>query len=811
LEWSKDTTNTKKNIANFFVDFLKGSEMDLEKALSENKTISDPNKNVMLKKLKEWKDNNEVEKCTEIILVIRDTINSTVLLQEGVELNSKEWIALKENELKNFNLPNLSNLEKNEPNRLFQMLTINDKKLTATEAKYHTNAGYVNWAIISKLPAEDKATDPFEKLKHIQGEFFLQKHTGTANEKSQATFFKLLPDLTKFSDTSANKLEVVIHGNHLEVNKLLAYEVGGMTMLGESKEKDLKKENPEFIFDKEKTKENIDKELSKFTTRVSYLWFDDKELKTFFSEGYPSYMKHLNFQNIIEKAFILDTKIDSKWDPAGLKNHTRKLRITDGQRVQDLGQDIEWTLDTDKVKLLPKERTNPVKITVLGKEFFVNIVVADEKNPDLVKIQWTKEQLTELKKHWIDGYELAFDAINDTNHVDRTAHPDLAKTGIKQNKDRTGKSIDKGNTIDSTKLDGSLLSYTIKLGKESEKDRKTLSMVPNAEAKSLQVMDAYGHPVNTYQEKNGKNITQETEMKKGTELHIGEVREKVNLVSYEYLSYEGDSQVVKKLQDSYPSFLKAENKVQLVNKSTHKALTKIPVVYDKKEGKTIKYGYTVDMVKLNDEVKSEHFYDYIDELGVGAGIPVSNHMLHSTFDAWFQSYSATEKGKKDLKWLIVDGKFHKVSEKNEGRTLALASVRDSIPQAVRELREKMQTYLNACSRVWNAATDARGMSMFESKISGKLGAERYFVDGRSNFVPDRDKNDVTLVILDGDHNARKIEFEIKGSSIALKNKETTIQFGEETKKVDLKDGKLVFSAVKRIVEEPQEEPQEKPQ
>ncbi|MDR0282123.1 MAG: hypothetical protein LBI53_02080 [Candidatus Peribacteria bacterium] len=271
LEWSKDTINTRKNIADFFTNFLKGSNMDLEQALSENKTISDQNKNIMLKKLRERKDNNEMGKCAEIILVIRDTVSSVGLLQEGVELTSKEWITLKENELKNFNLPNLNNVEKNEPNRLFQMLTIHDKKLTAAEAKYYTNAGYVNWKVISTLPAGDKTTDPFEKLKNIQGEFLIQKHTGTANEKSQATFFKLLPDLTKFSDTSANKLDMEIHGNHLEVNKLLAYEVGGMTMLGESKEKDLKKENPEFTFDKEKTKENVDRELSKFTTRVSYL------------------------------------------------------------------------------------------------------------------------------------------------------------------------------------------------------------------------------------------------------------------------------------------------------------------------------------------------------------------------------------------------------------------------------------------------------------------------------------------------------------------------------------------------------------
>jgi hypothetical protein len=148
-------------------------------------------------------------------------------------------------------------------------------------------------------------------------------------------------------------------GDHLTLNGLLAYEIGGRTALGTSKETQLKKESPNFSFDKEKTKENIHNRLSKISPEVT---FDAALQKEFFTVGFPNYMKGYNLETELKKAFLLKNDVESSAD---LKTHTRKLVLQDETAIQDIGQNIEWDFETEAIALNPKEKTNPTKITLL--------------------------------------------------------------------------------------------------------------------------------------------------------------------------------------------------------------------------------------------------------------------------------------------------------------------------------------------------------------------------------------------------------------------------------------------------------------
>jgi hypothetical protein len=195
----------------------------------------------------------------------------------------------------------------------------------------------------------------------LKGNFYLR-----SKADKQATFFELNKDKTTFTDTSDHKYQVSTTDDHLTLNKLLAYEIGGRTALGTSgetqtkKEKpQLKKESPSFTYDKEKTKENIHQRLSQVNPEVT---FDTTLDKDFFTKGFPNYMKGYNLKTELEKAFLLQNDVESD---EKLAIHTRKLVLQDGTAIIDIGQNIEWDFDTDNIALNPKERKNPTKITIL--------------------------------------------------------------------------------------------------------------------------------------------------------------------------------------------------------------------------------------------------------------------------------------------------------------------------------------------------------------------------------------------------------------------------------------------------------------
>jgi hypothetical protein len=108
------------------------------------------------------------------------------------------------------------------------------------------------------------------------------------------------------------------------------------------------------------------------------------------------------------------------------------------------------------------------------------------------------------------------------------------------------------------------------------------------------------------------------------------------------LDFQGDSSVVQKLDKALVT-VTANQKVLYVDKVSKKTIATFPVVKgDDPETGLEEQGYGVDVDKLKDEVKAEHFYHLFSMIPEGPGA-VNQSMIHAKFDTRFQTYKDTNK------------------------------------------------------------------------------------------------------------------------------------------------------------------------
>jgi hypothetical protein len=282
--------------------------------------------------------------------------------------------------------------------------------------------------------------------------------------------------------------------------------------------------------------------------------------------------------------------------------------------------------------------------------------------------------------------------------------------------------------------------------------------MPNAEVSEISLEDNYGGEAKTVEVKglDGKKVksTITVTNKEGISgLEISGEQSKDKISEYRYLNFQGDQDVVQKLNSALVT-LTADNKVLYINKESKKTFATFPILKGDDDKTTLKeQGYRVNVEKLKDEVKAEHFYHLFSTIPEGPGA-VNQSMIHDKFDKRFNTYKATPEGEKALKGSIIDGRFHKVSA-NESM-LTFATEDESLPPAITEIRKTMLNYLSGVQKIYDTMDDST-----KSKIAGELGTDRFMVEGWKDFDITKSENPATLKLIDGDGKEVKITFKIK--------------------------------------------------
>jgi hypothetical protein len=139
-----------------------------------------------------------------------------------------------------------------------------------------------------------------------------------------------------------------------------------------------------------------------------------------------------------------------------------------------------------------------------------------------------------------------------------------------------------------------------------------------------------------------KSTIQVTNKEKVSGLEIKGQESNDKISEYKYLDFQGDINVVQKLKSALVT-VTADNKIVYIDKESKKTFATFPVEKgDKPDTKNhTEQGYRVDVSRLKDEVKAEHFYHLFSKIPEGSGA-VNQSMIRNKFDTRFTSYKSTE-------------------------------------------------------------------------------------------------------------------------------------------------------------------------